>query len=257
MQVRWSWVATAAMLLGYFVAMPDEGTAATKRRESLSLNFSKIEFSYLEVEDPGLPPPRTVSGLTFGLESSNSGPLGSSGAPLPTVAEVGVFAEDSFGTAHAASQDVFFTGLPASFPPLSAHHLTMNFTQPGTLTSGLASILHVSHDPADPSTLDKSYWQADVGIAMPGTAEYSYTFFVEANPDQPGLSLKSVQTSQAATYSPGVPSFFDVFVELEYDGSLPIDPSQPVLWISTSATPEPTSATLIAAAAAMLLRRRR
>jgi hypothetical protein len=130
----------------------------------------------------------------------------------------------------------------------------MAFTAPGSTALGESGVISVQHDPA--TSPDKSYWQASVDIGMPGATDNSFTFFVEANPDQPGLSLKSVQTAQAPSFSPIASSFFDVFVELDYNASAgPLDPGQPVLWLTTTATPEPGSIGAMLALGCVLMRR--
>jgi len=251
-------LAAALLLPGLFVVLPDEGSAATKRTtSSISLNFSKIEFDYILISDPQTSPPSNIANLNFGTPSAQSGPRSVPGPALPTASAVEVLALDSAGVASAASQDVFFTGEAASFPELSSFHLTMDFTLPGSTARGSAGALQVINDPADPSTLDRSYWQANVDMAMPGAVEYSYAFIIEANPDQPGLSLNSVQVVQAPMYTPVASSFFDVFVELNFDGSSFIDPAKPLLWVTTTAVPEPASLSLLVVGGAVLLRRNR
>lgn len=251
--MRFSWLLMALLCAGYFVALPDEGTAATKRTESLSLNFSKIEFDY-KIDERPVGPPVQIADLHFGTATAQTGPLGGAGPSLPITSPSDVIAVDAFGVAHGASQDIFHAGAPGSFPPVSSYHLSMDFTVPGTMMRGESGVISVQHDPA--TSPDKSYWQASVEIAMPGATDHSFTFFVEANPDQPGLSLASVQTAQAPNFSPIASSFFDVFVELNYDGVTPIDPGKPVLWLTTTATPEPASAGVIALVGMALMRRR-
>lgn len=255
MRIRWSWLAAAVLLLGSFVAMPDEGTAATKRTESLSLNFTKIEFRY-EVEDKRTGLPIHITDLYFGQVKANAGPLGGSGPNLPVTPSSDVIAIDALGEAHGASQDVLYTGSPSSFPELSSFHFSMDFTKPGTMLRGMSSVMSIRHDPAAPGA-DKSYWQAEVEVQTDGLPAYPVSFIVEANPDQPGLSLKSVQTAQAPGFTPIASSFFDVFVELDYNAAAgAIDPSKPVVWLTVTGVPEPASAGLLLAVGGYLLRRR-
>ena len=259
--MRSSWMFAAILLLGFFVAVPDEGTAATKKgsgggggHTSISLNFTKIEFGY-RTQDTQVPP-NQITDIQLGTVAGFAGGAGGGGTVLPTSSDSEVFDPDSLGRARAGSQNIYFTGAPGALPPLSSYHTSMDFTVPGTNVRGQSGVITVQHDPA--TSPDKSYWQASVDIAMPGATPNSFTFFVEANPDQPGLSLKSVQTAQGSLpgFSPVGSSFFDVFVELDYDPLAgPIDTSKPVIWVTTT-TPEPASAMALVCVGLGLLRRR-
>lgn len=253
--MRISWILASLLVLGFFIILPDEGTATTRRQESLSLNFTKIEFGYEADKRQSGGGTVAVTDVHLAPPSGFVGPIG--GASLPISSDSEVFSPDSFGMATAGAQNVYFTGAPGALPPLTSYHTSMDFTVPGTLARGESGIISVQHDPA--TSPDKSYWQASVDIAMPGATANSFTFFVEANPDQPGLSLKSVQTSQGSlNFTPGFSSFFDVFVELDFDPLAgPIDTSKPIIWITTTGTPEPASATALLCAGLGLLRRAR
>lgn len=257
MRKGFTWFAMVFLMLGYFIALPDEGTAATKRTGGLDSPVRaswNLKENVKRMINPGNPAVPIEQGVT-GIESLRGGGLGGTGPALPGTGSMMIVnpAADGTGNGDAASYDVFApSGLLAGSNTL---HLTDAYRLPDTLIGGLASPPVVHNHPADPATTDHQYFEAFTTIQMPGNGAFDHVLIGEANPDQPGLSLSNLNVMLRPSLVGD--SFFDVFVEISYDGSAPLNPALPVFWLTSAAqVPEPGSVALLGLSAGLLRRRR-
>lgn len=259
MRVRFTWIAVAFLLLGYFIVMPDEGTAATKKDGGLdrpiraSWNLKENVKRMINPGGSGLPEVVVEDGLTE-VAFARGGPIGGTGPSLPFTHQMMIVNPDALGTGNgtAASLDVF---LPSGIPTRATIHLTDVYRVPDTLTRGVATPPVVHNHPLDPDTTDHQYFEAFSTIQMPGNGAFDHVLIGEVNPDQPGLSISNLQVMQGTSLMGD--SFFDVFVEISFDGSSALNPALPVFWLTSAAqVPEPASLGVMAIALAMLRRRR-
>jgi len=245
----------AFLLSAFFISFPDEGTAATKRTGGVEYQW-KVEVGERFTANPGNG--IALEDYTPLVIAANAGNPNNPGPTLPHHEVLSVINPDPLGFGIAASMDVFHDGAPGSFPPSSFYHLTLDFTATGTPQSGTATLGEIQNGPSNPATLDRQYWEADSLIQLPGSPASLHTLIGETNTDQPGLLFSNLHIQPMPSFSPSGQSFFDIFVEIQYDGSAPIDPAQPIFWLTTGAqVPEPTCLALASALTIGMLGRRR
>lgn len=246
----------ALLLSAFFIAFPDEGTAATKRTGGVRPSYDLATMKGARVANPNPNPgnpPVVVGEVGFELDFAGIGAPAIPGGPLPSHPVLSIVDADSTGRGPAASLDVFYDGAAASFPTHSFYHLTLDVTAPGSTQGG---INHWGDRVEDPSG---KFWEAAANVQLPGTPELPLLFIGETNSDQPNLRFSNVQIVAAPV--PGtsqLSSFFDVFFEIDLVGPGTIDPGQPIFWLTTgSQVPEPASLSVLAVAGALLSRRSR
>lgn len=258
MRKGFTWFAMVFLVLGYFIALPDEGTAATKKTGGLDSPVRaswNLKENVKRMINPGNPAVPVEEGVT-GIESLRGGPLGGLGGTLPSSGAMMIVnpAADGTGSGEAASYDVFAPSGLTSGP--NTLHLTDAYGLPDSLIRGIASQPMVQNHPTDPTTTDHQYFEAFTTIEMPGSPGFDHVLIGEVNPDQPGLSLTNLNVALRPSLVGD--SFFDVFVEISYDGSAPLNPALPVFWLTSAAqVPEPGCITILALTSVGLLRRLR
>lgn len=244
------------LLAAYLITPVEEGRAATKK--SGGSKPDRMMWNLKEAKAARMMPPTSPTTPILDLNSdvtmAFAGVPGNPGAPIPTHSSMMVFEPNVEGHHDACSFDVF-----ADLPPVGAYPINSFFdvfvdiTAPDGGPRGQASILSIA------PSVGGSEFLAELLVQAPGQLPWVHSLIVEANPDQPGLSLASVDLVQNSALPLTANSFFDVFVELTYDGSSPLDLNQPLFWVTNSAlVPEPTTilGSLLGTAGILLMRKR-
>ena len=81
-----------------------------------------------------------------------------------------------------------------------------------------------------------------VGGQAPGQPEFDYLLRGDIDPTQTGLTFAGPPDVQGG--GPTFDSFFDIFTELHFDGSVPINPNAPLFSLTLTQVPEPATMTL-------------
>jgi len=200
--------------------------------------------------DKSTDPPTALQDVSVVLQDARTGtpqnPLGT----LPTATTMGIVNPDPLGLGDAAFFDVFYTGPANDFPANSFFDVFMDFTQPGTNLRARGTVRVIN--PAASSIA------VGLGNQFAGGPELDTLLEGHINPFQQGLSFSGLQVVQGTSPDPFATSFFDIFMELRFDGSGTIDPSVPLYRITLTGVPEPaTMVLLLFAVAGWCLRRRR
>jgi len=189
-----------------------------------------------------------VERLDIFLNTSRAGALQSASSSL------GIVNPDSKGLGDASSFDVFYTGLAGDFPANSFFDIFVDITdpgngQPGAMQKGTVKFFN-----------EAKGFGFDSSTRLGGTPELLLNSFSSLiNPAQTGLSFSDVQIVQSSTADPNANSFFDIFTQLQFDGSGTIDPNQPLFEITMTgnSVPEPSTLILAMVGVAALMARNR
>lgn len=164
------------------------------------------------------------------------------GALQSVSSSIGIVNPDANGVGTAATFDVFYTGAAADFPANSFFDIFVDITdpgsgQPGEMQRGTVKFFN-----------ETKGFGFDVSTQFDGNPNvYLNSLLGQINSSQTGLSLGDVQVVQPSPIDPSANSFFDIFVELQFNGA-GLDPSQPLFEITTTGAVVPEPSTWILAA---------
>jgi hypothetical protein len=177
-----------------------------------------------------------VENLDISLNTAQTGTLQSVSSSL------GIVNPDSNGLGTAATFDVFYTGSPGDFPASSFFDIFVDINdpgsgQPGAMQRGTVKFFN-----------ETKGFGFDVSTQFGGNPNvYLNSLLGQINSSQTGLSVGDVQIVQPSPIDPSANSFFDIFVELQFNGA-GLDPSQPLFEIATTGAVVPEPSTWILAA---------
>ena len=226
---------------------------ATEAQAGKKLYVGNLPYSSSDkvgVFDPSTSPATELQDVTISLNDARIGTMQNPGNPLPASSSLGIVNPGADGLGDAGFFDVFYTGAPGDFPASSFFDVFTEITDPNT------------GQPAEMKSGTVKFFNETKGFGMvvsgqvPGQPEYSYSLTGEINPAQVGLTFADVPVVPGG----GPPaSFFDIFTELQFDGSGTIDPNLPLFEMTLTPVPEPSTWILAAlgTAALMALARRK
>ena len=187
--------------------------------------------------DPSTSPASELQDVGISLKEAHSSTVQGT-SPIQARTSVGVVNPGSDGLGDAAVFDVFYNGSPGDFPANSFFDVFTEITDPNTgqsaeMKKGTVKFFNET----------KGFGMVVSG-ALPGQPEYSYSLTGEINPAQPGLTFANLPDVQGG--GPTADSFFDIFTELQFDGSGAINPALPLFKMTLTPTPEPSAIALAA-----------
>jgi hypothetical protein len=221
--------------------------------DTITLNFAQIKFEYkpqndkdsIVVVDPSTSPPTPVQDFKLVLHDSGVGtpqnPLG----PLLVASTIGIVNPDPAGLGDAAetylSKLVQASGSQdtptESFVVVRAQINDPSTGQPTSMTKGTVKFFN-----------EQKGFGFVVSGHSPGQPEFGYSLVGEINPAQLGLTFTGPPDVLGG--GPTGDSYFDIFTQLHFDGSAPIDPNVPLFSLTLTQVPEPS--TIVSAALGLL-----
>ena len=156
----------------------------------------------------------------------------SGGVSLVVHSTTGIVNPGPDGSGTTSFFDVFYDGPANNFPTDSFFDTFVTITDPGQ-NLGRATVKQINNP--------------NIAVQFPGGSEVLNSLVPQVNPAQVGLSLSGLQVVQGTSPDPNANSFFDIFMDLHFDGSGTINPNLPLFEITTTATtPEPSTIVLAA-----------
>jgi hypothetical protein len=198
--------------------------------EAVSVHHFSLEVQGIQFVDPSTSPPTPLQDITFTLNGAHAGTMQNPGGPLPASSSLSIVNPGPDGLGDAGAFDVFYTGSPGDFPANSFFDIFTELTDPNT------------GQPAEMKSGVVKFFNEAKGFGMvvsghvPGSPEYFYSLTGEINPAQVGLTFADVPVVPG-----GGSSFFDIFTELQFDGSGTINPNLPLFEITLTTAPEPST----------------
>jgi hypothetical protein len=214
---------------------------ATDAQAGKKLYVGNLPYSATDkvgIFDPSTSPATELQDVRISLNGAHIDNMQTPGAALPSSSSLGIVNPGPDGLGDAAFFDVFYTGAPGDFPANSFFDVFTEITDPNT------------GQPAEMKNGVVKFFNEAKGFGMlvsghvPGEPEYLYSLMGEINPAQLGLKFANVPVVPG-----GGGSFFDIFTELQFDGTGSIDPNLPLFRLTLTPVPEPS--TLILAAVSM------
>lgn len=209
--------------------------------ERLTIAPEAIGFGLV---DTSTDPATALQDINFSLNDARIGTVQNPGGTLPANLSGGLVNPGPDGLGDAGFFDVFYSGAPGDFPANSFFDIFTELTDPNT------------GQPAEMKSGTVKFFNETKGFGMvvsghvPGSPEYFYSLTGEINPAQSGLSFADVPVVPGG----GPPtSFFDIFTELQFDGSGTINPNLPLFEMTLTPLPEPSTLILAAAGVAALM----
>jgi PEP-CTERM motif len=157
----------------------------------------------------------------------------SGGVSLAVHPTTGIVPAGADGIQTTSFFDVFYDGPAGSFPADSFFDIFVDITDPGTGK-------HLRMVQGGGINLP----QVDVTTTK-GLSTYQNTLTLD--PAQAALSINGLQFVPGSTSDPNANSFFDIFVNLQFNGG-PLDTSQPLFRLTTAGASVPEPSTLVLAA---------
>lgn len=192
-------------------------------------------------------PPTPLQDVSFAIPDARAGtPQNPLGPPLATTATLETVNPDPVGIGDAALLDVYYTGPANDFPTDSFFDVFVDITLPDSISHARGTV-RVINSAATSFTVG-------LGTEFSGSSDEMTTLLDgQINSAQPGLSFNGLQVVQGTSPDPFATSFFDVFVQLRFDGIGTINPNLPLFSITTSGVPEPATMGLATIGMAVVL----
>jgi hypothetical protein len=236
------------------VAITAIASTLTVADRAAGLNFTKVIMNYkpqddkdrIIILDPSTIPPTPVQNVDLILQDAGIGtpqnPLG----PLPLATTLGIVTPDPAGLGDAARKVITNVGIrhddeapQESFVVVRTQISDPDTGQPTFMKKGTVKFFNES----------KGFGFVVSGQA-PGQPEFDYSLVGQIDPAQLGLTFTAAPDVQGG--GPTGDSFFDIFTQLHFDGTVPINPDVPLFSLTLTQVPEPSTCILAAIALAAL-----